>query len=615
MATRKTDRASLSRYATTLMLWTSLLYALPTFDSVVAAATCGDGIRESPEDCDDGDTLFQPGDYCSAACSVVPCGIPTAPEATKPKAADALFTLRAAVGQVGCDLRVCDVNQSSTVTATDALTILKAAVGLPVELACSSWTTSTTLPPTTIPTTTTTTTAPTTTLPETTTTTAATPTSTTITPTTSTSTTTVYVPPECGATELCGPRNNVALDEDCDGEVDESPDCSCVPGSVQGCFKGDPSYLGTSGCYPGTQTCGDTAVWDACIGGVHATDACFAPDATACHAISAYPFATVNLRDGVGEFGADALSESWTVTCPPGATSCPAVGATGPVDNFQPIASGEYTVTYEKITSGGQQGCSYPLVVGMRGLRVELDWEHDLGETGVDLDLHVHEPGSTDPWGGDVGSPHDCAWSNCTVASCGIDACPEWFFGLTPPDPVRWSLFPTLSENGCYFAPGGRGAEWQSLARGCHNPRLDTENITCDPLVNDPDAPDFCLPENINIDFPPRNQWIRIGVHYYSNHGQSYDVHPRVRVFCNGALAGDLGPGGYGIPQTPVAFPAADGSTLYWLVADVLFYEQGLSDACSVKPLYADAGDRTPLLATVTAVQSSFSPPYPTTPN
>jgi len=103
------------------------------------AQSCGDAIINGAEQCDDGDTLYSFGDYCGSNCSCVPCGQPTAPEAPEtdgPTASDALFTLKAAVGSTTCDVRVCDVNSSATVTVTDALAILRTAVGQPLELNC-----------------------------------------------------------------------------------------------------------------------------------------------------------------------------------------------------------------------------------------------------------------------------------------------------------------------------------------------------------------------------------------------------------------------------------------------------------------------------------------------
>jgi len=107
----------------------------------IAASTpcsggCGDGIVTPPETCDDGDTVFVRGDFCSADCMAFSCGIPTRLDATQPTTSDALFVLKAAVQASNCDVRVCDVNDSNTVTASDALRILERAVGQPLQLTC-----------------------------------------------------------------------------------------------------------------------------------------------------------------------------------------------------------------------------------------------------------------------------------------------------------------------------------------------------------------------------------------------------------------------------------------------------------------------------------------------
>jgi len=87
-----------------------------------------------------------------------------------------------------------------------------------------------------------------------------------------------------------------------------------------------------------------------------------------------------------------------------------------------------------------------------------------------------------------------------------------------------------------------------SAGMGCHNPRLDSDNVTCDPAISDPTDPDFCTPENINVDFPPKDQWIRIGVHHFSHHGSAQPTFPNVKIFCDGALAADLGNAGFYSP-------------------------------------------------------------------
>lgn len=424
---------------------------------------------------------------------------------------------------------------------------------------------------------------------------------------------------QCGPKELCD-EQNLGLDDDCDGLVDE--DCSCSAGQVHWCFRGDPSYHGAQGCFDGTEKCTENGMWGDCIGGVHATENCFANDTTLCHPITATPFQDVDLKTGTGNFSLNAVpgSEIWTVSCPQGVNPCPAVSGMNPPDDFKPLQSGEYTVTYTKqAQGGGMESCTYPLFVGARGLRVELQWEHDLGGDGLDLDLHVHQPNNTAPWGID-GVPEDCTWSNCVFddfTGFGFNE-PNWFqANAMPPDPVNWYLDPVFEMNTCYFAPRGVGSEWQGYGQGCHNPRLDLDNITCDPAESDVNSFDFCAPENVNIDFPPQKEWTRIAVHYYSNHAKDYDVHPVIKVFCDGALTAELGPTAYYDPESPVTFAPYDGSggaseNRFWMVADVAFRQDMCGGTgCIVKPIYSDPVAKTPFFTFASAAEADFGPPYP----
>jgi cysteine-rich repeat protein len=98
-------------------------------------SACGNGTIEAGEDCDDGDTAFVRGDACSADCDRVACGDPDNRSAVN--ATDALIVLRVAVGLDDCDLCVCNVDSVGTFTsASDALRVLNAVVGLPVVLGC-----------------------------------------------------------------------------------------------------------------------------------------------------------------------------------------------------------------------------------------------------------------------------------------------------------------------------------------------------------------------------------------------------------------------------------------------------------------------------------------------
>lgn len=66
--------------------------------------------------------------------SIFPCGDATQDGALS--ASDALFALNVSVGLGSCIETLCDVNGTGTTTSTDALAILNAGVGLPVETSC-----------------------------------------------------------------------------------------------------------------------------------------------------------------------------------------------------------------------------------------------------------------------------------------------------------------------------------------------------------------------------------------------------------------------------------------------------------------------------------------------
>ncbi len=415
----------------------------------------------------------------------------------------------------------------------------------------------------------------------------------------------------CSAEELCDPAHQ-GFDDDCDGTADEG--CSCVPGTAQSCFLGDPSFAAAPGCFPGVQHCSQSAVWGVCIGGVHATQGCFTADPNLCHAISGPAFSIEDLSSGLGHFGDDALTESWAVTCPDSHATC-VPPTSGP--DFAPVVAGEHAILYTKFTAGGSDQCQFPFQSGGPGaLRVELQWEHDLGGTGVDLDLHLHRPGTTEPWGGAGGSPADCTWENCTAESVDSGVMPDWFSGAAPPAPVDWYLDPTPERNSCYRAPKNGGAQWQAFALGCHNPRLDVDQLSCNPAAVDREAGDFCAGEVASIDFMPLATWTRVAVHYFSNNGRSYSVHPSLKIFCGGQLAAELGPGGFNVPETPVTFPADSAPTRYWLVADVAFgIDTFGTRRCVVAPLYFDAGTRAPLFTTASQALLSIGPPYPPPPD
>jgi len=98
-------------------------------------SACGDGTVDPGEACDDGNATWAMGEACGVNClAVVICGDPN--DDGTVTASDALFALQAAVGSQACALSVCDVDAGGSVTASDALRLLQKSVGQPVTLTC-----------------------------------------------------------------------------------------------------------------------------------------------------------------------------------------------------------------------------------------------------------------------------------------------------------------------------------------------------------------------------------------------------------------------------------------------------------------------------------------------
>jgi hypothetical protein len=443
----------------------------------------------------------------------------------------------------------------------------------------------------------------------------------------------------CGPEELCD-EAHLGYDDNCNGQVDEG--CSCQSGQSHWCFLGDPAYRFAGGCFDGVEKCTEFGIWGSCLGGKHGLpagpDSCIG-NTNSCQDIAVSPFAYAKLAQGTGTFGsnADPGSQLYTVQCPADVPNCPIVeSATSSQATFQPLQSGQYTVTYKKTVAGKAESCSYSLYVGTSGVRVELTWDNAGIEAasgalkGPDLDLQVHRPNTTTSW--TFGKDSEVCYSgNCQIenfTSTGMPGesviGPKWFSeDPTASPPHNWTLSPTASENSCYFAPRGKGSQWAALEKGCHNPRLDLDNFGCDATIKDSSNPSFCAPENINLDEYPDKSWFRIAVDYFGVCTQTLSTHPVISIYCSGGQVAQLGSrhengtvvsSGY---NAPVTFTPADCKKRFWIAADV-YVRKGECNTteCTVVPIYADAAQKTPYFVNKPSSGSvGFGPAYPPAPS
>jgi cysteine-rich repeat protein len=98
------------------------------------STTCGNGFLEAKESCDDGDSIYDNGDFCNSACLLVDCG--DADDSGSVTIFDAQYILNASVLNVPCELSVCDITGNLLINSTDALRALMHSVGLSVFFDC-----------------------------------------------------------------------------------------------------------------------------------------------------------------------------------------------------------------------------------------------------------------------------------------------------------------------------------------------------------------------------------------------------------------------------------------------------------------------------------------------
>jgi hypothetical protein len=406
----------------------------------------------------------------------------------------------------------------------------------------------------------------------------------------------------CGSTELCGDDfGGDGLDNDCNAVVDEG--CGCNPGNVKSCFLGPPGRRGIGACQDGQMRClesGEFGVWGPCEGGIRMAEetcdsldndcnGCDDDNPSCCDVelscpgpAEAAPFQdfVINGRDFYnGAFD----TWTWTVMGGPcdqltqttvNRVSYTTTGANTPTLTFRPTLSGDYTITMTVTRSGETFTCTFLVHVKGPGLRIELCWDKT-GETGADIDLHMHRSGTTTDWatvsGGQINND-DCFYQNCKAR--------PYLFNPGPGTSVDWGYSPSpLSE--CEGGP--EGSSWASVTY-CRNPRLDIDNVQT-----------LGTPENINLDVPRIDEQFRVMVHYYDENDLSNSkvVRPLVNIYCGGHLKTTYG----AAPDTVPNFnhgDAEDGKGPMWRVADVVItgVDAAGDTTCDVKALHS-GGDYT----------------------
>ncbi len=381
----------------------------------------------------------------------------------------------------------------------------------------------------------------------------------------------------CQTSETCGN----GLDDDCNGDVDDT--CTCVPGSVQECFKGEPNRANVGACQMGTQTClgnQEFGFWGPCENGIWpSAEVCdeldndcngcvddnlccggelTCPDPT--QIPDAQPFTSYQL-DGTQWYSGAATGWSWTVEGGP----CDAVlgdqftinGANTATPTLEFTLSGDYTVTMTVQTPNGPQSCTFIVHVTGPGLRVELCWE---GTGSRDLDLHLLREDLGADW---CDLDNDCYYMNCKATSPWDMG--TWGYADGPLNLCEGGPEGVPSFGGCALFPN-----YWSCRGSCANPRLDIDNISTPGL-----------PENVNVDAPADGETFRIMTHYYGGSGEAYPV---VNIYCDGHRVATYGQAPGQVTGFDTSGTSCGGNT--WRVADVTTSVQGGVTTCTVDALH-----------------------------
>ncbi|MEP6655151.1 MAG: hypothetical protein ABJA82_17435 [Myxococcales bacterium] len=240
----------------------------------------------------------------------------------------------------------------------------------------------------------------------------------------------------------------------------------------------------------------------------------------------------------------------------------------GPATNVGPLIypafslSGDYLVKGEWDDPTGHHSCTVKVQVRSPGLRVELCWN----KMPVDLDLHLAR----------LQSPKTCTHGWFQTCSDGADRDDCYY-----DSDCQRGFMPNPSPWGYARSPAASCQGWGSsrIVGTCDNPRLDQDNIDCDPAIADPmNMGDmlggFCTAENINIDNPKDGDKFVVGVQYYDAIVATSPPRPQphVNIYCNGERRLAFGFDPTAMPAT--TFPVlrdsgADAGGDLWEVATV----------------------------------------------
>ena len=256
--------------------------------------------------------------------------------------------------------------------------------------------------------------------------------------------------------------------------------------------------------------------------------------------------------------------------------------------------SGDYIVTGRFSLLGEDYECTVKVQVRAPGIRAELCWDSVGNDGSNDVDLHFARM-----QGNDSCSQH--GWFLTCDSSPNADDC---YYSSSSGCPGSsggpgWG-YPNSHNEACHGWGSLRDEVGSPIQSACTNPRLDRDNISCEPGQVDPNgwpilAGEFCGPENINLDNPNAGDRFMVGVQCYSCVGGNHpNTHPHLNVYCNGERVLSAG---YDPSQAPPYYPALtesgnDSGGSMWNAAYVRWNDDPL-DPCRVEGVSSKVPDPT----------------------